>query len=741
MLCRSCAGPRAGDGCAVCHSPAWVKDIQINRQLSTIVELFSGLDSLLNPVKQPDSSADGVQPQPESHVFKQKKSFKIWFSPRSRKVRCAVEKPSDVTVADGASPGGTAAAAQRGAPAAQNQDLSVFNFTPSSQESASSSPQKGRENANVKKRPAKKNATLGAERTTRKQTKHNDKEKRLKAINERWRVAQEVHQDSSEKKQDCADVARRSSKRVSFLSPGVVSDEPQPEVPQGSANEPSPARSVARESVSEHSIEVLDDQAQPNHGASNGVAPQGEPPANDPNPEESAEKRSNASPAEGSAKRCRAEGEHSPSEATPKRLRASPGRRRKSLGRIMLPTVLHPRPSVSPAGGSPLARRSPGAPRASPGSPAVTRRNHKGESPLHLAAIKGDVEAVKELLEQGADPNLRDNAGWTPLHEACNLGHLAIVEILVSKGALLNTPGYENDSPLHDAVQNGHPAIVKVLLQLGASQNVLNLHGKRPADYAASLEMLQIFQEVSEGAQYANAGASPSPSASLSAMSDCTRTDQAAVLLATKLSAKEQRQLAKLGLLLGGRMTDTFSGSVSHVVVPEGQMPTTYSTLQGILAGCWIVGYSWVEACLQAGEWVPEAEHEAGEGARRSRLNRCSLLPPLFDGCFFFLLSSFKAPTKDELTKLLREGGGQLLSRQPKPDSDVTQTLSAAAYHAPPGSDQALCTQYIIFDPRGPRRPPAVRRGKVWSAPYTWLIQCVAAFTLLPVPDPQVTVQ
>lgn len=43
-----------------------------------------------------------------------------------------------------------------------------------------------------------------------------------------------------------------------------------------------------------------------------------------------------------------------------------------------------------------------------------------------------------------------------------------------------------------------------------------NLYGKRPADYAVSEEMLEIFQEASKGTQYANAHTAHSPSASLS---------------------------------------------------------------------------------------------------------------------------------------------------------------------------------------------------------------------------------
>ncbi|KAJ4918996.1 hypothetical protein JOQ06_027885 [Pogonophryne albipinna] len=704
MLCRSCAGPGAGDGCVVCQSPAWVKDIQINRQLSSIIHLFSGLESLLNPTEQPETSLAEIQTPPHSPVLEHKKKVKIWFSPRSRKVRCTVEKPSEVTLAESTSSGETAAA-QPDALTAPPQDLSVFNFTSSSQDSGSSSPERSK-NEKGKKR-TKRNASSWEVmarvpmRAPRILSRQQIKKNRLEAINHKWGITEEM--DALEGNELSRDEGpRKYSKRVTFLSPVVMSDETLTEVPQGSTDE----LGTTRESLSGGSSPVLNDQTPPGQEMTDSV---------DKSPPDTQipEKRPDESPLKHSPKRSRLEEEGATLETTPKLPRASPAGRR------------------SPRSPSASVGRPPS------GIPAVMKRNHKGESPLHLAAIKGNVEAVKEFLEQGADPNLKDNAGWTPLHEACNLGHLPVVEVLVSGGALLNTPGYQNDSPLHDAVRNRHPAIVKLLLQQGASQNVLNRCGKRPADYAASPEMLEIFQEASEGNQCANASLSPS---ALSMVRDCVRRDEMAMFLTSKLSQAEQLQVAKLGELLEGRMADTFSGSVSHVVVPEGHMPTTSSTLMGLLAGCWVVKCSWVEACLQAGEWMPENEHEAGEGPQRSRINRCSLLPPLFDGCFFFLLGSFKAPSKDKLTKLLREGGGRLLIRQPKPDSDVTQTLSAAAYHALPGSDQALCTQYIIFDCQGPHKPPAVRRGKVWSAPSNWIIDCIAAFRLLPVSHPQTSV-
>lgn len=41
----------------------------------------------------------------------------------------------------------------------------------------------------------------------------------------------------------------------------------------------------------------------------------------------------------------------------------------------------------------------------------INKRNKRGETQLHLAAIKGDLNAVKSLIKKGADVSITDHAG------------------------------------------------------------------------------------------------------------------------------------------------------------------------------------------------------------------------------------------------------------------------------------------------------------------------------------------
>ncbi|GJQ70821.1 hypothetical protein Trydic_g748 [Trypoxylus dichotomus] len=102
----------------------------------------------------------------------------------------------------------------------------------------------------------------------------------------------------------------------------------------------------------------------------------------------------------------------------------------------------------------------------------MIRKNHKGETQLHVACINGNYAAVQQLLEREHLVNVRDNCGWLPIHEACNHGYIEIVKLLVEKGATINDRGgikCDGVTPLHDAAANGHLEIVEYLIDKGAS--------------------------------------------------------------------------------------------------------------------------------------------------------------------------------------------------------------------------------------------------------------------------------
>ena len=95
-----------------------------------------------------------------------------------------------------------------------------------------------------------------------------------------------------------------------------------------------------------------------------------------------------------------------------------------------------------------------------------------GRSPLFTAVEilkykeKGDLELVKFLLSEGANPNhISHYSKFTPLHFAC-YGPSNLVKLLIENGADLNATTIDkNLTPLHLACSKGKINSVKLLLQ------------------------------------------------------------------------------------------------------------------------------------------------------------------------------------------------------------------------------------------------------------------------------------
>ena len=58
-----------------------------------------------------------------------------------------------------------------------------------------------------------------------------------------------------------------------------------------------------------------------------------------------------------------------------------------------------------------------------------------GETPLHFLAVEGLTDAVRQLVDWGADVNTVNDVNTTPLRDVVALGHEHIVEVLLAAGA------------------------------------------------------------------------------------------------------------------------------------------------------------------------------------------------------------------------------------------------------------------------------------------------------------------
>lgn len=111
----------------------------------------------------------------------------------------------------------------------------------------------------------------------------------------------------------------------------------------------------------------------------------------------------------------------------------------------------------------------------------VETRNAKDESPLMLAAIKGQQDVVTRLIARDADIN---KPGWAPLHYAATGGHVAIMKQLIDNYAFIDAQSPNGTTPLMMAAMYGSTDAVKLLLDEGADPLMKNDKNMTAADFA-----------------------------------------------------------------------------------------------------------------------------------------------------------------------------------------------------------------------------------------------------------------
>jgi ankyrin repeat protein len=111
----------------------------------------------------------------------------------------------------------------------------------------------------------------------------------------------------------------------------------------------------------------------------------------------------------------------------------------------------------------------------------VEPRNKVDESPLMLAALEGQLDTARTLIELGADVN---KPGWAPLHYAATRGRLDVMVLLLDKSAYIDAASPNGTTPLMMAAHYGTPSAVKLLLEAGADPMLKNQQDLTAIDFA-----------------------------------------------------------------------------------------------------------------------------------------------------------------------------------------------------------------------------------------------------------------
>jgi ankyrin repeat protein len=98
----------------------------------------------------------------------------------------------------------------------------------------------------------------------------------------------------------------------------------------------------------------------------------------------------------------------------------------------------------------------------------VRSTNALANCAIHAAAAGGSAATVKLLADFGADVNARQHGGWAAIHAAAQSGNVEMAQVLCDSGADLGIRAGNQQRPIDLALTQGHQAMVDFLESRGA---------------------------------------------------------------------------------------------------------------------------------------------------------------------------------------------------------------------------------------------------------------------------------
>lgn len=118
--------------------------------------------------------------------------------------------------------------------------------------------------------------------------------------------------------------------------------------------------------------------------------------------------------------------------------------------------------------------------------PVCGQENPTPSVSLHMAALQGNIDAIRQHIKAGSDLNEKDAYGSTPLIIAATFSKTEVARALIEAGADMQIRDNYGSTPLHLAALFCRTEIVKALLDKGANKYLRNNSGSTALDIVSA---------------------------------------------------------------------------------------------------------------------------------------------------------------------------------------------------------------------------------------------------------------
>jgi ankyrin repeat protein len=138
-------------------------------------------------------------------------------------------------------------------------------------------------------------------------------------------------------------------------------------------------------------------------------------------------------------------------------------------------------------------------------SPSTARARYPQATPapsnLWTAAKANDTAEITRMLDAGHPIDDRDHRGYSPLMMAAHAGHREAFELLLARGADPNTADLAGNTVLMGAAFRGFLPIVAQLLDAGADTTAVNHGGLDARGFARNFGRTEVLELLVEHAE------------------------------------------------------------------------------------------------------------------------------------------------------------------------------------------------------------------------------------------------